>query len=202
MSQLAEYLVPINKNSEADLITRAQAGDTQALGELYALHHRPLMGNALRLADPNDAEDLVQETFVRAMGGLGRFKDQGRGLKPWLGTIMHNLAMDMHKSRKCRPEELEFRDEIFTGSYDITHEVLGELVVTQALELVDEPYRELLSTIYIEDQSKKDYAVEQGITTEALKSRLWRARGALRRAEALEPTLLTADEYSLADENS
>ena len=75
--------------------------DSTDFGQLEP-YRRALTGYCYRmLASPFDAEDAVQETFVRAWRALDRFEDQG-GMRPWLYRIAHNEAYSMF--RKRRPE--------------------------------------------------------------------------------------------------
>jgi RNA polymerase sigma-70 factor (ECF subfamily) len=77
---------------ERDLVRRAQAGDREAFGELVETHQRFAYNLALRVVDHSqDAEDIVQEAFVRAWKALGRFRIESR-FRTWLYRIVVNLC--------------------------------------------------------------------------------------------------------------
>ena len=89
---------------EADLVRAAQGGDAKAFAEVVHRYQRAVYRVAYGLTrNPSDADDLAQETFVRAYQALGRFR-VGEPLYPWLARITTNLAFSLHRRRKRRPE--------------------------------------------------------------------------------------------------
>src|SRR5215218_9589651 len=71
-----------------------------------AMEHMPsLYSAALRMTrNPSDAEDLVQETYLRAYRGFGGFQE-GTNLKAWLYRILTNTFINRYRAKKRRPEE-------------------------------------------------------------------------------------------------
>ncbi|GAB4523850.1 MAG: RNA polymerase sigma factor RpoE [Anaerolineae bacterium] len=96
-----------NTVSEAELIERSQAGDQAAFGELVNRYHRLVLSVAYRLCnDPHLAQDISQETFIKAWQALPRFVprgDQDTGFRAWLCRIAVNTAID--EMRRQRPVE-------------------------------------------------------------------------------------------------
>jgi RNA polymerase sigma-70 factor (ECF subfamily) len=89
---------------EADLVRAAQAGDSRAFGEIVRRYQRAIYRVAYGFTRvPADADDLAQETFVRAYQAIGRFR-VGEPLYPWLARITSNLALSLLRHRKRRPE--------------------------------------------------------------------------------------------------
>ncbi|MEW6404654.1 MAG: RNA polymerase sigma factor [Chloroflexota bacterium] len=83
---------------ESILIQRAAQGEAGAWESLMQAHQEPVFRLAyLFLGDPDDAEDITQETFLRAYHHLRRF-DSSRPLRPWLLSIAANLARNRHRS--------------------------------------------------------------------------------------------------------
>src|SRR3954467_12362457 len=76
-----------------------------------AMEHMPsLYSAALRMTrNPSDAEDLVQETYLRAYRGFGGFTE-GTNLKAWLYRILTNTFINRYRAKKRRPEETDFDD--------------------------------------------------------------------------------------------
>ena len=86
------------------LIAAAQAGDQAAFTEIVRRYQRAVYRVAWSLTrNTSDADDLAQETFVRAWGAIGRF-ERGLPLYPWLARICTNQAFSLFRSRKRRPE--------------------------------------------------------------------------------------------------
>ena len=84
---------------ETELIRRARLGDEDALGSLVDSHAAALIGYISRLTgDIRQAEDLAQETFIRAFENLDKF-DSRRPFRPWLLRIGRNLALNYLSSR-------------------------------------------------------------------------------------------------------
>src|SRR5437868_8203848 len=83
----------------------------QATFEAQAMEFMPsLYTAALRMTrNPSDAEDLVQETYLKAYRGFGGFQ-QGTNLKAWLYRILTNTFINSYRSKKRRPEETELDD--------------------------------------------------------------------------------------------
>src|SRR5689334_8212845 len=80
---------------EAELVRAAQAGDSRAFAEIVRRYQRAIYRVAYGFTRaPADADDLAQETFVRAYQAIGRFR-VGEPLYPWLSRIASNLALSL-----------------------------------------------------------------------------------------------------------
>jgi RNA polymerase sigma-70 factor (ECF subfamily) len=91
-------------NEDFDLITAAQAGNGEAFGEIYRRYAEPVTNRLVKLCAGNrqDAEDLAQETFTKAVISLNQLKDKKRGAGPWLQTIAHRTFIDDRRSPRHR----------------------------------------------------------------------------------------------------
>lgn len=91
--------VPEAVVTDAELATRAVAGDSRAFGTLYERHAQRVLRFAIsRLGDPEEARDVVQETFLEALRGLARY----RGEAPfwsWLAGIAHHRICSRYRAR-------------------------------------------------------------------------------------------------------
>jgi len=89
------------------LVERAQAGDRDALEELYLIHFDRIYGYLhMTVGNRHDAEDLTTQTFLRMLESIGRFRWQSAPFSAWLFRIAHNLSMDHFRaSRRWQPEE-------------------------------------------------------------------------------------------------
>ena len=87
------------------LVRRCQAGDRSAFEELVLLYQPRLMSYLTRLAGPEMAEDLLQETFLRAWRALPAFRGDS-SLDTWIFRIATNATRDWVRRRRARPEVL------------------------------------------------------------------------------------------------
>src|SRR5216684_1925282 len=88
-----------DRRAELELARRARHGDAAAFGELVRRFHRPVYRFCWRLLRSPDAEDLAQDTFVRAFVHFERF-DPERPVLPWLIAIARRLCLDLLRRRK------------------------------------------------------------------------------------------------------
>jgi DNA-directed RNA polymerase specialized sigma24 family protein len=93
------YLVAVPPASpDASALRRVAQGDVGALGEVYERHVRVLLRFAARVAGPDDAEDIVQATFVRAAKVAGTYDDRAGSGRAWLLGIAARLVQERRRS--------------------------------------------------------------------------------------------------------
>lgn len=93
--------------TETDLIQQAQAGDTWAFGELVRQHYSPVVNVAYRICgEMRLAEDMAQETFLRAWTNLNSFRPTG-SMKNWLYRIAVNVTLDALRRKSDTPMDDE-----------------------------------------------------------------------------------------------
>ena len=91
-------------SDESDLVRAAQGGDERSFAEIVRRYQRSVYRVAYALVrNTADADDLAQETFVRAYRALDRFRAD-EPLYPWLSRIAVNLAYSLFRQRRRRPE--------------------------------------------------------------------------------------------------
>jgi RNA polymerase sigma-70 factor (ECF subfamily) len=177
---------------EAVLIARARQGDGQAFDLLYETH-RTKVRNLIsgRVRDPDDRDDLVQMTFVRACNALPRFR--GNALfSTWLHRIALNLCKSHLKSawsRKVRLDEME-DPEGFLGGVEIAQDVPRpdqvlisqgiEAIVRAEIEALPERYRLATRLRFVKELSYQELARELHLPMGTVKVRLHRGRQHLR----------------------
>jgi RNA polymerase sigma-70 factor (ECF subfamily) len=150
-----------------------------SLGE-QALVHADALYNLARwlTGSPSDAEDLVQETFARALGGAVQF--DGRNLKAWLFRILRNLFIDGYRHRRQHPTEAldeQLPDEA-APELPLRGVVAAELEAA-LMTLGDEARTVIL--LDLEGLTETELADVLGCAVGTVKSRLSRARAQLRR---------------------
>src|SRR5213592_541790 len=89
------------------LVARAQAGDTDALEELYLIHFDRIYSYLhLSVGNRHDAEDLTTQTFLKMLEAIDRFRWRSVPFSAWLFRIAHNIAMDHFRaSRRSEPHD-------------------------------------------------------------------------------------------------
>ena len=96
--------------TDAVCVTRARTGDTDAYRLLVERHSRSLFRLAFRMTgNEQDAEDVVQESFLRAYRQLGKF-DERASFGTWLYRIAANCSLDLVRSKKRRSEHIAHTD--------------------------------------------------------------------------------------------
>lgn len=154
---------------------------------------RPLLSKAQRLtASDAEAEDLVQETYMRAFRSYGTFRS-GTNLRAWLFRILTNAHINRYRARKRRPEETGL-DELEDASLhrrateepwgqsaeDALLEQISESEVLSAVESLAPAYRRTVLLADVEGYSYKEIAERLDIPIGTVMSRLHRGRRILR----------------------
>lgn len=99
-------------SADQEVIRRVAAGDSDALALLYDRYARAVYSLALRIvADPAEAEDLVQEVFSQAWRQAGRYDVRRGPIVAWLLTIARSRAIDRVRARRAKPDGLLMSDE-------------------------------------------------------------------------------------------
>jgi len=177
----------VNAEEEARLVEAAQAGDADAFTAIVQLHQRRVYALVYGLTRVHeDADDLAQETFVRAWQALDRFR-VGEPLYPWLARIARNLAYSLFRRRKRRPEssiEPLVEAGLQWGVDDdpaehAAHEETQEKLNAAFAEL-SEDHREVLELRVLKGLSYDEIAKTLGVPAGTVMSRLSRARTELR----------------------
>jgi RNA polymerase sigma-70 factor (ECF subfamily) len=153
---------------------------------LYEEHAGPLLMFVLRLTggDRQRAEDIVQETLLRAWRNAHRLGAQGQqSLRPWLVTVARRIAIDDHRSASARPTETYDRElESFPSTSDETDRVLQSMTVSDALRELSQSHREILIETYFRGRTVPEAAEKLNLPLGTAKSRVYYALRALRTA--------------------
>ena len=166
---------------EDDLIERAKR-DPDAFGVLYQRHYRMLANYVYRrTGDMHATEDLVADAFLIVMRSLPGYRCRGVPLRFWLLRIATNVVnrwARQQRRRKTLPLEAE---EIAGRTVSSTYEGADSEHVQRALLSLPPRYQAVLSLYHVEGLSVKETAAVMGCREGTVRSRLARARDALRR---------------------
>jgi len=188
--------MPVSSQSGVDegvLLAQSREGDTSAFAELV----RRYEGKIFRLAqhitqNREDAEDVLQETFMKAYEHLDQFKGDSK-FYTWIVRIAVNQAL-MKLRRRKTDRSVSLDEQIDTGEDTIVREIaawdedpeqqfsreeLGS-ILDRAIQSLDPPYRSVFVLRDIDELSTEETAEALGLSVPAVKSRLLRARLQLR----------------------
>ena len=168
----------------------------------FAEQAMPLMGSlysgALRMTrNPADAEDLVQETYLKAYRAFGSFQE-GTNLKAWLYRILTNTFINTYRAKKRRPDESDLEEvedlylyrrlggleaaEVGRSAEDELLDHVTDTEVKEAIESLPEQFRVAVLLADVEGFSYKEIAEILDIPIGTVMSRLHRGRKALQKA--------------------
>jgi RNA polymerase sigma-70 factor (ECF subfamily) len=176
---------------EADLIRAAQAGDRPAFAVLIDRYWDRLYRWVCRLTrDPTSAEDITQETFLKAFAALARFQ-AGSNFRAWVFRIAHNNFVNQRRALRHN------RQPLVPEVAEDPRGPVGEALSREALKLIAEAvaklpsdFRGALTLRVDEGLSFRDIAAVMGITEETARWRVFKARQKL--MAVLSPDLLPA----------
>ena len=161
---------------------QGRVADEAFVRALYAEHGAALMRYALHLmsGDRQRAEDLVQETIVRAWRHPDALAD--RPARPWLFAVARNLAVDSYRARQARPAEMGEAALNLLPSDDDADRTLESWAVADALATLRPDHRRVIVETYYRGCSVAEAAATLGIPPGTVKSRTYYALKALRLA--------------------
>lgn len=172
----------IENDSDSEVVARVLAGETAAYAILVARYRAPYARFAVRmLGNREDAEEALQDAFVRAHRSLAKCDDPGR-FGPWLFRILANRCRTSG-ARRGRREKTFVRDEIalLEAAHDhpADRQAWGEEIQRALLQL-DDDQREAFLLKHVEEMGYDEMATLTGVGVSALKMRVKRACERLR----------------------
>ena len=161
------------------LVERAQAGDRDALEELYLIHFDRIYSYLhVSVGNRHDAEDLTTQTFLRMLESIGKFRWQSAPFSAWLFRIAHNLAMDHFRATKrWQPEEEvpEPEPDEATSAETGALESIGRKSMLELIDDLSPEQQQVLTLKFVFNFSNSEAATVLGKTEGAIKSLQHRA---------------------------
>ena len=175
-------------NSTEELVARVRAGDEEAFRLIFDRYSRPVLGFIFDMVgDRSLAEDLAQETFVRAYRGLQNLREETK-LSTWLFGIARNCALEQLRTRRRDAGNVEIDAEPAFELHDHARTPSGQLldkelsgVIQTALQRLDEDKRTVFTLKVLQQRSYEEIAEITGFSVGKLKTDLHRARAEMRR---------------------
>lgn len=169
-----------------DLIARARRGDEEAFRLIFERYTRPVMRFIFYMVNERAlAEDLAQETFVRAYKNFSTLRDEA-ALSTWLFGIARNVAREALRANRQESQRVEFdhllavRDEKPSPAGQLLDKELRD-VVRHALSKLDEDQRLTFTLKVYEQRSYDEIAQITGFSIPKIRNDLYRARAEMRR---------------------
>ena len=155
-----------------------------AIRLLYEQHAAPLLAYALRLTagDRGRAEDIVQETLLRAWRHPQALDPERGPVRSWLFTVARNVAVDAHRARRARPNEVGDAALAVVPAVDEIEQALDSWLLSDALATLSPDHRMVLLETYYRGRSVAEAAAVLGVPAGTVKSRTFSALRALRLA--------------------
>jgi RNA polymerase sigma-70 factor (ECF subfamily) len=175
-------------NSSTELLARVRSGDDEAFRLIFDRYARPVISFIYDMVGQRDlAEELTQETFVRAYKGIQSLRDDTK-LSTWLFGIAKNVARESLRTRWRTDSKVEMEDdgvmqlsdkELLPDDQLINKELNS--VIQDALAKLDEDKREVFTLKVFQQRSYEEIAEITGFSIPKLKTDLHRARAEMRR---------------------
>jgi RNA polymerase sigma-70 factor (ECF subfamily) len=195
----------MDRESELALVGRLRGGDTAAFDEVYEAYRSRLYSFLARLSRSRDvAEDLAEETWLRLVASSGRLRPDTR-LGPWLFTVARNLYYSYCRSRAVSEAASDGLIGLWPGGtpqpspFEEAAAREFERRVECGLAALPSTYREALLLVGVEGLAPSDAAGVCGMTPEAFRQRLSRARARLEKELGTPPLRLAPPELREED---
>ena len=145
LSAIEQELCPVRAPAlEDSLILRVARGETQAFSELYLRAHKAVYGFALSIVkNQHDAEDIMQDTFLKIDAAAGGYQAKGKPMA-WVLTITRNLALEKLRERRDVPLEQE-EDWHLWASVDPTRAQEDRLALEAAMKCLGSEERQVVT---------------------------------------------------------
>lgn len=157
------------------------------INDIVRVHGAALHAYACRLTggDRHAAEDVVQETWLRAWRMLDRLTEERGSVRGWLMRVAHNVSVDQHRARRARPTEVGIPEqglESTAVTRPVDEEVESRMVVERMLTTLPPAHRDTVVQVYFGDRTTAGAGKALGVPAGTVKSRLHHAMRTLRSA--------------------
>ncbi|MBW1598551.1 sigma-70 family RNA polymerase sigma factor [Streptomyces sp. JJ38] len=169
---VGEDAVVADRTSQDDALMRA----------LYDEHAGALLAFVLRLVggDRHRAEDVVQETLLRAWRNADQLRRAAGSVRPWLVTVARRIVIDAHRGRQARPHEVDAAPLETLPAADEIDRALRLMTIAEAMADLTEHHRSALVETYFRGRTVNEAAEVLGVPPGTVRSRVFYALRSLR----------------------
>ncbi|MET9295574.1 sigma-70 family RNA polymerase sigma factor [Streptomyces sp. NPDC003077] len=166
---------------DADVADRTSP-DEELMRALYEEHAGPLFAFVLRLVagDRHRAEDVVQETLLRAWRNADQLQRATGSVRPWLVTVARRIVIDGHRSRQARPQEVDATPLETMPAADEIDRALRLMTISDALADLSRAHREALIETYFKGRTVSEAAEVLCVPAGTVRSRVFYALRSLK----------------------
>lgn len=161
-----------------DLIRQCKRGDQKAQFEIYRLYHAAMFNTTLRIVgDSDDAEDVMQEAFLKAFAKLDSYRGEV-SFGAWLKRIMINKALDflrLKREQLSLEDAGEIREMAEEEAEDVEYKYTSE-TIKKAIYALPEGYRIVLSLILLEGYDHEEVSLILNISNATSRTQYHRAK--------------------------
>jgi RNA polymerase sigma-70 factor, ECF subfamily len=175
--------VLVDMTASANVPRDQLGGDPDAvIRELYSHHARALRGYVAQFCpDGASADDIVQETFIRAWRHLPQLSADDRPVRPWLFRVARNLLIDANRAARAQPMVVPDQAAAEAGTDSGLEEILDRQLVSAALQHLSPAHQTVLVETFYRGGTMAAVARELGIPHGTARSRLHYALDAMRK---------------------
>ena len=181
-------------NQIEELVKEAKKGNKEAFGKLFELTNQRAYYTALKITNnPKDAEDMVQEAYIKAFSSITSLKDDSR-FEKWLNKIVANKCRDLSKKHKpdlfsdyeSGQSDVSFEDSIENSDAsfhpdEVTDKKAIEKIVMDCIDKLPSEQKDCILMYYYDELSVSEIANKLSIPEGTVKSRLFKARSSLKK---------------------
>lgn len=177
MEQQSNHNIP-----ESDLIKGCIAGDRRMQEELYRRFAPKMYAVCLRYANnADDAQDLLQEGFIKVYRNLHRFRGEG-SFEGWIRRVFVNTSIEHFRKKSAHLSSVSEKEEATIEDTDITAlDTLAEKDIVSIIQELSPGYRTVFNLYVVEGYSHKEIGEMLGISEGTSKSQLARAKAILQK---------------------
>lgn len=162
------------------LVERCREGDRRAQFELYQLYAKPMLNVSMRIVnDRYEAEDVLQECFVKAFAGLDNFRGDA-SFGSWFKRIVVNRSINCVRKKKLHFDSIDDHQVAVEDEEYVEDDTYTVQDIKDAMAQLPDGYRIIFSLFMFEKMSHRDIADQMGITESTSKSQLNRAKKKLK----------------------
>ena len=213
MNRPALVTAPLSRLEDHELARRVASGDREAIRFLVKRHNQALFRTARAiLRDDGEAEDALQEAYLKAIGGIGGFRSDAK-LSTWLIRIVVNEAIGrLRRSRRAaeviplagdaelHQAMIEKPDDVSPTPEAETLRAETRRIMEARIDALPDSFRSVFVLRAIEELSVDETAVALGIPESTVRTRFFRARSMLRESLSRELDLALTDAFHFAGE--